>query len=167
MCRSKYVEPSINFGLINSITKLHLVRISTEFPFCLVFDLHSSSCLCLVYPYTLLISFVLSRSYPTSHCLCLQGLFIICIGCYSEIVIRLTVSPEEFKEFINPHRFTYTFRDPPPEVTRLSAGSTYGQMMVQYNGLTAYIWVMAILFFATIVDNPVHHHVVSNMLSFP
>ena len=30
MCRSKHVEPSINFGIINSITKLHLVGISTE-----------------------------------------------------------------------------------------------------------------------------------------
>jgi hypothetical protein len=28
--RSKYVKPSINFGIINSITKLHLVGISTE-----------------------------------------------------------------------------------------------------------------------------------------
>jgi hypothetical protein len=26
----KHVEPSINFGIINSITKLHLVGISTE-----------------------------------------------------------------------------------------------------------------------------------------
>jgi len=30
VCRSKHVEPSINFGIINSITKLHLVGISTE-----------------------------------------------------------------------------------------------------------------------------------------
>jgi len=30
MCRSKHVEPSINFGIINSITKLHLVGISTD-----------------------------------------------------------------------------------------------------------------------------------------
>ena len=30
MCRSKHVEPSINFGIINSITKLQLVGISTE-----------------------------------------------------------------------------------------------------------------------------------------
>ena len=30
MRRSKHVEPSINFGIINSITKLHLVVISTE-----------------------------------------------------------------------------------------------------------------------------------------
>ena len=30
MCRSKHVEPSINFGIINSITKLHLVGVSTE-----------------------------------------------------------------------------------------------------------------------------------------
>ena len=30
MCPSKHVEPSINFGIINSITKLHLVGISTE-----------------------------------------------------------------------------------------------------------------------------------------
>jgi len=28
--RSKHVEPSINPGIINSITKLHLVGISTE-----------------------------------------------------------------------------------------------------------------------------------------
>ena len=28
--RSKHVEPSINFGIINSITKLHLVSISIE-----------------------------------------------------------------------------------------------------------------------------------------
>ena len=28
--RSKHVETSINFGIINSITKLHLVGISTE-----------------------------------------------------------------------------------------------------------------------------------------
>jgi hypothetical protein len=28
--RLKHVEPSINFGVINSITKLHLVGISTE-----------------------------------------------------------------------------------------------------------------------------------------
>jgi hypothetical protein len=27
---SKHVEPSINFGIINSISKLHLVGISTE-----------------------------------------------------------------------------------------------------------------------------------------
>ena len=30
MCSSKHVEPSVNFGIINSITKLHLVGISTE-----------------------------------------------------------------------------------------------------------------------------------------
>ena len=30
MCRWKHVEPTINFGIINSITKLHLVGISTE-----------------------------------------------------------------------------------------------------------------------------------------
>jgi len=29
-CRSKHVEPSINSGMINSITKLHLVGISIE-----------------------------------------------------------------------------------------------------------------------------------------
>jgi len=31
VCRSKHVEPSINFGIINSITKLHLVGISTVY----------------------------------------------------------------------------------------------------------------------------------------
>jgi len=77
------------------------------------------------------------------------------------------VSPDEFKEFINPHGFTYTFSDPPPEITRLHAGSMYGQMMAQYNGLTAYVWVMTILFVACIVNKPVHHHVVSNMLPLP
>jgi len=30
VCRSKHVEPSINFGIINSTTKLHLVGISIE-----------------------------------------------------------------------------------------------------------------------------------------
>ena len=30
MCSSKHVETLINFGIINSITKLHLVGISTE-----------------------------------------------------------------------------------------------------------------------------------------
>jgi len=30
MMSSKHVEPSINFGIINSVTKLHLVGISTE-----------------------------------------------------------------------------------------------------------------------------------------
>ena len=30
MCLSKHAEPSVNFGIINSITKLHLVGISTE-----------------------------------------------------------------------------------------------------------------------------------------
>jgi hypothetical protein len=30
VCCSKHVEPTINFGIINSITKLHLVAISTE-----------------------------------------------------------------------------------------------------------------------------------------
>jgi hypothetical protein len=30
VCRSKHVEPSINFGIINSITNLHLVGISIE-----------------------------------------------------------------------------------------------------------------------------------------
>jgi hypothetical protein len=30
VCRSKHVEPSVNVGIINSITKLHLVGISTE-----------------------------------------------------------------------------------------------------------------------------------------
>jgi hypothetical protein len=30
VCRSKHVEPLVNFGIINSITKLHLVGISTE-----------------------------------------------------------------------------------------------------------------------------------------
>jgi len=30
VCRSKHVEPLKNFGIINSITKLHLVGISTE-----------------------------------------------------------------------------------------------------------------------------------------
>ena len=31
MCRSKHAGPSKNFGIINSITKLHLVGISTEY----------------------------------------------------------------------------------------------------------------------------------------
>jgi len=31
VCRSKHVEHSKNFGIINSITKLHLVGISTEY----------------------------------------------------------------------------------------------------------------------------------------
>jgi hypothetical protein len=30
VCRSKHVEPLKNFGIINSIAKLHLVGISTE-----------------------------------------------------------------------------------------------------------------------------------------
>jgi hypothetical protein len=30
VCRSKHGEPSINYGIINSITILHLVGISTE-----------------------------------------------------------------------------------------------------------------------------------------
>ena len=30
VCRSKHVEPAINFGIINSITKLHLVGISID-----------------------------------------------------------------------------------------------------------------------------------------
>jgi hypothetical protein len=30
VCHSKHVQPSINFGIINSIAKLHLVGISTE-----------------------------------------------------------------------------------------------------------------------------------------
>ena len=30
VCRSKHVGPSINFGIINSITELHFVGISTE-----------------------------------------------------------------------------------------------------------------------------------------
>jgi len=30
VCRSKHVEPLKNFGVINSITKLHLVGISIE-----------------------------------------------------------------------------------------------------------------------------------------
>jgi len=30
VCRSKHVEPSMNGGIINSITKLHLVGISTQ-----------------------------------------------------------------------------------------------------------------------------------------
>jgi hypothetical protein len=30
VCHSKHVEPSVNFGIINFITKLHLVDISTE-----------------------------------------------------------------------------------------------------------------------------------------
>jgi hypothetical protein len=89
------------------------------------------------------------------------------VGCYSEIVIRLTITPEEFKEFTNPHGFTYTFRNPPPEITRLDAGGMFGRTMAQYNGLTAYMWVMAILLVACIMDKHVHHHVVSNMLFFP
>jgi hypothetical protein len=88
------------------------------------------------------------------------------VGCYSEIVIRLTIIPEEFKDITNPHGFTYTFRDPPPEITRIGAGRMYGKMMAQYNGLTAYVWVMAILLVACMMDKPVHHHVVSNMLYF-
>ena len=31
MCRSKHVEPLKNFGIINSITNLHLVGISTGY----------------------------------------------------------------------------------------------------------------------------------------
>lgn len=93
-------------------------------------------------------------------------MFFICVGCYSDIVITLIIAPEELKEFINPHRFTYTYTDPPPEITRLRAGSMYGQMMVQYNGMTAYVWVMVILLVARIVDKPVHRHVVSKLLSF-
>jgi len=30
VCPSKHVEPSVNYGIISSITKLHLVGISTE-----------------------------------------------------------------------------------------------------------------------------------------
>jgi len=30
VCSSKHVEPSVNFEIINSVTKLHLVGISTE-----------------------------------------------------------------------------------------------------------------------------------------
>jgi len=30
VCRSKHVEPSKNFGIINSATKQHLIGISTE-----------------------------------------------------------------------------------------------------------------------------------------
>jgi hypothetical protein len=89
------------------------------------------------------------------------------VGCYSEIIIRLTISPEDFKELTNPHGFTYTFRDPIPEITRIGAGRIYGQIMAQYNGLTAYVWVMAILFVAVLMDKPVHHYVVSNMPCFP
>jgi len=33
VCRSKHVEPSINFGIINSITKLHLVGIFSKFKY--------------------------------------------------------------------------------------------------------------------------------------
>jgi len=33
-CRSKHVEPSINFGIINSITSLHLLVVSTDSLFC-------------------------------------------------------------------------------------------------------------------------------------
>ena len=33
MCGSKHVEPSINFGMTNSITKLHLVGVSIELYF--------------------------------------------------------------------------------------------------------------------------------------
>lgn len=89
------------------------------------------------------------------------------MGCYSELVIRLTISPEDFKQLTNPHGYTYTFRDPLPEVTRFDAGRMYGKMMAQYNGLTAYVWVMAILFVAILMDIPVHHNVVSSMLYFP
>jgi hypothetical protein len=40
VCRSKYVEPSENSGIINSITKLHLVDISTEITvFCVLVTL--------------------------------------------------------------------------------------------------------------------------------
>ena len=41
MCRSKHVEPSINFVIINSITKLHLVGISIEYTVHLVGYFHS------------------------------------------------------------------------------------------------------------------------------
>jgi len=34
VCRSKHVEPSINFGITNSITKLHLVGISLSHLWC-------------------------------------------------------------------------------------------------------------------------------------
>jgi hypothetical protein len=37
VCRSKHVEPSINFGIINSITELHPVGISTEFLYTFIF----------------------------------------------------------------------------------------------------------------------------------
>ena len=40
VCRLKHVEPSIIFGIINSITKLHLVGISTESS-----TMHGSMCI--------------------------------------------------------------------------------------------------------------------------
>jgi hypothetical protein len=44
VCRSKHVEPSKNFGIINSVIKLHLVGISTESSqFILVSDVFPSS----------------------------------------------------------------------------------------------------------------------------
>ena len=150
--------------------------LQANLPLCLAFDLHSSSCSlsCSAFypshPFSssfCSVSFILSQSYRTVYCVCLQALSIICVGCYSEIVIRLTISPEDFKQLINPHGFTHTFRDPLPEVTRIDAGRMYGQMMAQYNGLTAYVWVLTILFVAYITDKPVHPHVVSNMLLYP
>ena len=47
VCRSKHVEPLKNFGIINFITKLHLVVISTE----CIFKSYRNSSLCLHWIY--------------------------------------------------------------------------------------------------------------------
>jgi hypothetical protein len=74
----------------------------------------------------------------------------------------MTVSPQDFIAVTNPQGFTHTFNDETQEITRLVAYRMYGKLMALYNGLTAYVWVVAILLIAAVTGKPVHHYVVSN-----
>jgi hypothetical protein len=58
VCRSKHVEPSKNFGIINFITKLHLVGISTEWIFSPKMHLMDN------FKITLILYFIFVLSFP-------------------------------------------------------------------------------------------------------
>jgi len=76
VCRSKHVEPSINFGIINSVTKLHLVGISTETDSVFWFD----SRYCYEGGYPLLL-------YPA------QDFPVTCVHCHNKMFFEIQVLP--------------------------------------------------------------------------
>jgi hypothetical protein len=77
MCRSKHVEPLKNFEIINSITKLHVVGISTLCFTCLGDIRHSVLSRQSIIPLLIIILLSVSTSYVVMP----KRILIVCICC--------------------------------------------------------------------------------------